>query len=69
MHINDAVLTRTVERCRERGVVIPTFAQMNDPSLIPAPVQERLRGVGLWDVDPVNLFRISWRNEPQEPLA
>ena len=26
----------------------------------------RLRGVGLWDVDPLNLFRITWKNEPME---
>jgi cysteine synthase len=61
-----AALEHAVERCRERGVVIPTFAQMRDPSLVPAAVRERLSEVGLWDVDPVNLFRISWKNEPVE---
>ncbi|HHN78325.1 MAG TPA: pyridoxal-phosphate dependent enzyme, partial [Phycisphaerales bacterium] len=25
---------------------------------------DRLKNTGLWDVDPVNLFRISWKNEP-----
>ena len=25
---------------------------------------ERLKTVGLWDVDPANLFRITWKNEP-----
>jgi len=66
MQMNEAVLEKTAERCRERGVVIPTFAQMNDPALVPDDVRERLRSVGLWDVDPANLFRITWRNEPQE---
>jgi cysteine synthase len=60
------VLERTAERCRERGVVVPTFAQLADPSLVPAAVRDRLREVGLWDLDPVNLFRIGWRNEPVE---
>jgi cysteine synthase len=23
-----------------------------------------LKGVGLWDLDPRNLFRITWKNEP-----
>ena len=64
--MNETVLEKTAERCRERGVVIPTFAQMNDPALVPDDVRERLRSVGLWDIDPANLFRITWRNEPQE---
>jgi hypothetical protein len=29
------VIRRTAKRCRERGVVIPTFKQLRDPSLIP----------------------------------
>lgn len=62
--VNEAVLQKTARRCRERGIVIPTFAQMKDPSSIPDAIKERLRGVGLWDVDPVNLFRITWKNEP-----
>jgi cysteine synthase A len=62
--INEAVVRRTAARCRERGIRIPTFAQMRDPSLVPAGVRERLASVGLWDVDPVNLFRITWKNEP-----
>lgn len=66
MQINEEVLKRTVERCRERGVVIPTFAQMDEPARLPAHIRERLGQVGLWDVDPVNLFRITWRNQPRE---
>ena len=55
---------RALERARERRIQIPTFAQMKDPSLIPANVRERLAKVGLWDVDPLNLFRITWKNAP-----
>lgn len=58
------VRRRAVQRARERGIVIPTFAQMRDPSLIPDEVVARLREVGLWDVDPLNLYRITWHNEP-----
>jgi cysteine synthase A len=54
---------RNVARCREKGILLPTFAQMQDPTLVPAAVRERLAKVGLWDVDPANLFRITWRNE------
>ena len=57
-------LERAASRAKERGVVIPTFEQMKDPNLIPEDVRERLGKVGLWDVDPLNLFRITWKNEP-----
>jgi len=56
---------RAIQRARERKIVIPTFAQMKDPAKIPAKVKEQLKGVGLWDVDPRNLFRITWHNEPK----
>lgn len=61
--INKDVIKRTARRCRERGIIIPTFAQMKDPSLIPDAIKQRLRGVGLWDINPLNLFRITWKND------
>ncbi len=64
----DAVRRRAAARCRERGVIIPTLAQMKDPSLVPQPVRARLPQVGLWDVDPLNLFRITWKNDPGSGL-
>ncbi len=55
---------RNVRRCREKGIVLPTIAQMKDPRSLPAALQTALRSVGLWDVNPRNLFRITWRNQP-----
>jgi cysteine synthase A len=60
----EKVLEKTVRRCKERGVVIPTFAQLKDPTTIPAGVKARLAKVGMNEIDPVNLFRITWKNEP-----
>lgn len=57
-------VARNAARCRERGIVLPTFAQQKDPSLIPPDIREALRGIGLWDVHPLNLFRITWKNDP-----
>ncbi|MBC8264502.1 MAG: pyridoxal-5-phosphate-dependent protein subunit beta, partial [Anaerolineales bacterium] len=62
--IHQEQLERTVQRAKERNIIIPTFAQMKDPALMPDGVKERLRNVGLWDVDSLNLFRITWKNEP-----
>ncbi len=62
--IHDETLPAAVARARERNITIPTFAQMRDPALVPDDVRAALRDVGLWDLDPLNLFRITWRNEP-----
>jgi len=36
------------------------------PETIPEKIQEKLKTVGLWDVNPLNLFRITWKNEAKE---
>jgi len=64
--VNEAVLAKTIARCRERQVVIPTFAQQRDPSRVPEPIKKRLASIGMQDVNPLNLFRITWKNEPRE---
>ncbi len=56
---------RAIQRARERNIIIPTYAQMKDPAKIPAKVKEELAKIGLWDIHPRNLFRISWKNEPK----
>ncbi len=63
---NEQALERAVQRARERNIIIPTFAQMKDPNLIPAGVKSDLANIGLWDLNPRNLFRISWHNDPTE---
>ena len=57
-------LERTLERVREKKIIIPTLAQQKDPSLVPVDIKERLKNIGLWDLHPLNLFRITWKNEP-----
>ncbi len=59
-------LKNTIKRARERNIIIPTFAQMKKPDLIPDKVKEELRSIGLWELNPRNLFRITWKNQPQE---
>ncbi len=58
-------LERTIKRVRERNIIIPTFEQMRDPSRIPDKIKEELTDIGLWDLHPRNLFRITWHNEPK----
>ena len=58
-------LENSVKRARERNIIIPTFAEMRDPGKMPTKVKEELKGIGLWDVNPRNLYRITWKNEPK----
>jgi cysteine synthase len=62
--IHDAPLESAAAVARDKSIRIPTFKQMRDPSLIPDSIKTELRAVGLWDLDPLNLFRITWKNEP-----
>jgi cysteine synthase len=62
----EQVLENTVQRCRERNIIIPTYREMADPSLVPAGIGEELAEIGLWDLHSRNLFRITWKNEPVE---
>jgi len=64
LKMNDEQLKDSAKRAKERNIIIPTFAQQKDPSLIPPSIFEDLKDIGLWDVHPRNLFRITWKNEP-----
>ena len=59
-------LAHNIRKARENRVVIPTYRQMKHPETIPGVIRDRLKAVGLWDVDPLNLFRITWKNEAKE---
>lgn len=61
---NTTVLQKAIDRFREKGVILPTFAQMQNPELIPGKIKDQLKNIGLWDLHPLNLFRITWKNEP-----
>ncbi len=62
--VNAAVRERAIDRCKERGVVIPTFAQQRDPSMVDPAIIRALADVDMQTPDPLNLFRITWRNDP-----
>ena len=64
--INKQGLEHNIKKAKENGIIIPTIAQMEHPETIPEKIQEKLKTVGLWDVNPLNLFRITWKNQPKE---
>ena len=50
-------------RFRDNNIVLPTFAQLRDPSTIPESVVSSLVDVDKDAPDPRNLFRVHWFNE------
>lgn len=62
--VNEDQLERTARRCKERNIIVPTFAQLKNPDTTPKEIREKLKRVGLWEIAPENLFRINWKNEP-----
>jgi cysteine synthase A len=61
--INEKVRKSSAKRCKDKGITIPTFKQLRNPELIPNDVKEKLKSIGLWDVNPLNLYRITWKND------
>ncbi|MDD3807397.1 MAG: pyridoxal-phosphate dependent enzyme [Candidatus Marinimicrobia bacterium] len=64
LSLNPDILKKNIQRCKERNILIPMFEHMKNPEKIPDYVQEELKSIGLWDIHPRNLFRITWKNEP-----
>jgi cysteine synthase len=62
--IHPKTLENAVKRAKERNIIIPTLKQQRRPETVPAAIAGKLKGVGLWDLNPLNLFRITWHNEP-----
>lgn len=64
LSVHPEILERNVKLARERGIFLPTFEMMRKPQTLPTALKEKLQGIGLWDVNPANLGRLTWKNEP-----
>jgi cysteine synthase len=64
--INKTVLEKTKGIFKKKGIILPTFSEMKNPELISGKIKDSLKNIGLWDLHPLNLFRITWKNEPKE---
>ena len=42
--INQETRKNTVKRCREKGIIIPTFAQLKNPELMPEKINHFIKG-------------------------
>ncbi len=60
--VDQAVYGRTVERFRERQILLPTLAELAKPSLIAPVIRQALAAVPPDEANPLNLFRVHWYN-------
>jgi len=60
--INEEYFKRTIERCREKKIVLPTFNQLKHPEELPDSIKNELKKIDMQEIHPLNLFRINWRN-------
>lgn len=63
---NADYLERTIKRCKENKIILPTFEQLKHPLKIPKEIQEKLKSIDMQEVHPLNLFRINWNNNPRD---
>jgi len=61
--VDAKVYENTVARCRQEGIVLPTFGELAEPSRIPAARREELRSIEPDAPHPANLFRVHWHND------
>lgn len=63
-HIVDTgVYDRTVQRFREAGIRLPTFAELADPTRIAPETRAAVRSARPDEPDPRNLLRVHWYND------
>ena len=64
--LNKEQIAKNAKRCKEQGILLPTYEQMRNPEKIPEDIKKKLADVGLWDINSLNLFRVNWQNEPKK---
>jgi cysteine synthase len=63
-HIVDrGVYDRTVGRFQQARIILPTFAELADPTRITDSIRRALAGVKPDEAHPLNLFRVHWHND------
>jgi cysteine synthase len=62
--VDPATYASAVAHVRDAGILLPTLAQLADPSGLPASVDAALAGIGPDEAHAANLFRVHWFNGP-----
>jgi len=63
---NEPQIAENAKICAKQGIILPTYAQMANPTMIPESIKQELKKIGRDEVHSRNLFRVNWENEPVE---
>ncbi len=63
--VDQEVYENTLKRFKEAGIILPTFAELADPQLIPEKIKQSLELIDPDAPDPLNLFRVHWYNDAE----
>ncbi|MBD88983.1 MAG: pyridoxal-5'-phosphate-dependent protein subunit beta [Deltaproteobacteria bacterium] len=61
--VDAGVYDSTVGAFRDAGVLLPTIAQLADPTTIPEAITDALQDIDPDEPHPLNLFRVHWFND------
>lgn len=61
---NEEYLRKTIQRCRQKNIILPKFSELRNPDTISPKIMSGLKNIDMQEVHPLNLFRINWRNDP-----
>lgn len=64
--LNEDQVEKNAKLCAEKNIILPTYEQMADSTLIPEEIKQSLKNIGRNEVHSRNLFRVSWENERKE---
>lgn len=62
---NKVILEKTIQRCKANKIILPKFKELQNPETIKEEIKNDLKNVGINDINPLNLFRIHWQNDPK----
>jgi hypothetical protein len=65
--VDRAVLASAVRLFAERGIVLPTFSELEEPASISPPLRAAVAAISADAPHPLNLFRINWFNDGSWP--
>ena len=60
--MNEAVINKTSEYFKKKGIILPKISELCNPDSINDNIKDKLQSVHKDTIDPLNLFRVHWFN-------
>ena len=62
------VRKHNIQYCKKHHIIFPTLAELIHPERLPDKIKLKLKKTKITDLDPINLFRINWKNSLKTKL-